>query len=196
MFDLEKHKTLIAGHYFKMLKNFNNLEKTNSFIQRWLELLSYYSKSKGFLSFQPKIPVIQRLSPSAKGVLVVQFENSRVAYVDGHVSVFPLYPFQVQCENNNFCCREGFELLVDYIRLTGIRVLCFHFTVIKYNQWSLQLKEKFPNLRVYGPNSLFTFYKVVKFLSRSLTSPPSCLSLPEVSQSAAAPASTPSSTRG
>lgn len=166
MFDLERHKTVIGEHFFKALHHFGKPEGTEAFVRNWLELLSLYSNMDRFLSFEPKIPVIQRLVPRAVAVLVVAFENTVTPHLGDGVSVFPLYPFLVRLDYRNFCCREGFDMLVRYLELSEIQLVAVHRSIANPEKWIRELKSKIPKLQVYGPRSVFTFVKVARLRRR------------------------------
>lgn len=152
MFDLERHKILIGEHFFKLFHSYRKPELAQKFIRRWLELLKVYSELPNFVSFGDRAPVLKRLQPNARAVLIVPFENTIHYFHNPRVSVFPLYPFRVQLTHKGICCKEGLELLLIYLEMTGIRLIGF-YDVVNYKK----IMESLPRATCYPP-ALFKYF--------------------------------------
>lgn len=162
MFDFQRLQIHIQEYYTKLFRPYNKPEETTYFIKRWLDLIRSYSTSKDFLSFDPTTPVLNRLKPKAKAVIVTSFPNVQVHFHLPFTSVFPYYPFRIKKETHDETCGIGLEFLLLYLELTGIKTVCL------YKMYSCQedkivdeLQEKFPNIQIYGKGSYDCFKQKV-----------------------------------
>lgn len=159
MFDLVRTKNAVADHYFRILQSYKKPQLLKAFIQQWFHLITSYSQEPHFLSFDPPVPVIQRLIPHAVGVLVVPFPNTRVPVYLKRVSIFPLYSFRINYKHHTECCREGVEILLRYLEMTDIQMVGF-YKVPHAPKVIDELQEKYPNLKCYGPSAFGSFKTV------------------------------------
>lgn len=162
MFDFQRLQVHVQEYYIKLFRPYNKPEETTYFIKRWLDLIRSYSTSKDFLSFDPTTPVLTRLKPKAKAVILIPFPNVQVHFHLPYTSVFPYFPFRIKKETHDETCNIGLEFLLLYLELTGIKTVCL------YKMYSCQeekiveeLQEKFPDIEIYGKGSYDCFKKKV-----------------------------------
>lgn len=161
MFDFERVQLLIREHYYRLFRGCQKPEETGYFIKRWLDLVRSYSTSSDFLSFDPTVPVLTRLVPKAKTVIVVPFPNVKVYWGLPSTSVFPFFPFRVRKETNDVACRAGLEFLHLYLELTGIRVVClYRLYPGQEDKIAEELQQKHPDVKVYGKGSYDSFKRI------------------------------------
>lgn len=127
MFDFEHIQGIIGEEYFKIFWTYSKPDESKYFIVRWLDLIHSYTKTKGFISFDPSVPVLHLLEPQAKLVVLASFPNTKLKGIPSRTSVFPLYPFRVEKDTVDETCRIGLEFFYMYLDLTGI------WTVYLYN---------------------------------------------------------------
>lgn len=159
MFDLIRTKNSITDHFYRVLQCYKNPNLLKPFIQQWLQLVTTYSEQPHFLSFDPPVPVIHRLVPNAVGVLVVPFPNTNVPARLRRVSIFPLYPFKINYSHHTHCSREGIDILISYLELSGIKLVGF-FKVPHAQKLIPQLQERLPDVKFYGPSVFSSFQDV------------------------------------
>lgn len=170
MFDFERFKVIVAEHYFKVFQLYNKPEQMGFFIRRWCELIHTYSKSKGFISFDPTVPVLSKLVPGAKAILMVPFPNTRINYLPRRTSVFPYYPFKVKKEIKDETCQIGLEFFHLYLELTGIRIVCIYDMRYQEDKIASELQDTYPDIELYGRGAYSSFRsKVQSISSKSLS---------------------------
>lgn len=160
MYDLERYKPTIAEFYIKVLHTYNKPELLRQFIEHWINILSTFVIKENFVTFEPTVPILKDLVPNARAVLVQTFPN-KVVYGNPHISVIALFPFRVRYKHTTRCCSEGFEMLRFYLEITGIKIVGFH-KVQNYDKLSEQLRQCIPNLQIYGPRSISSFFKIAR----------------------------------
>lgn len=162
MFDFQRLRIHIQEYYAKLFRPYNKPEETAYFIKRWLDIIRSYSTSKDFLSFDPTTPVLNRLKPKAKAVIVTSFPNVQLPFRLPFTSVFPFYPFRVKKEIYDEKCNIGLEFLVLYLELTGIKTVCLYNMYSRLeNMIADDLQKKFPDIEIYGKGSYDSFKKKV-----------------------------------
>lgn len=132
------------------------------FIKRWCELIHTYSKMNGFLSFDPTVPVLSRLVPQAKAIILVPFPNTCINYIPPRTSVFPYYPFKVKKETRDETCQIGLEFLHLYLDLTGIRIIYIHDMRYQEDKIASELQDKYPDIELYGKGAYSCFRRKVQ----------------------------------
>ncbi|GBM53927.1 hypothetical protein AVEN_64848-1 [Araneus ventricosus] len=160
MFDVEAAKALVADHFFKKLYRYGENEKLQTIITRWIQLLEEYSQLKGFIAFDPPLPLL-KINPRAVGVLIVPYPNVKVTVWSLPITQFPIYPFCVQLQHTRMSCKEGLEMLHLYLSLVDIQIIGF-FKVPNDTFLIPDLKKRYPNARIYGRRSLSTFLSVCR----------------------------------
>lgn len=160
MFDLERVKVNQTDYFFRLLYHYNKPKEMERFMQRWFQLLEMYSTKSNFVSFDPPIPLLDRLVPHAVGVLIVPFHNQSLPYHLRNVSIIPLYPFRINYTINAECSREGFELACLYLKATGIQLIGFLNLPPTLYRLISELQEAFPKTKIYGPSSFSSFRAV------------------------------------
>ncbi|GBN19689.1 hypothetical protein AVEN_261775-1 [Araneus ventricosus] len=143
-----------------MLYRYEKAEEMERFMERWFSLLETYSKRSHFVSFDPPEPILNRLEPDAVGVLVVPYQNHRIPCRLRHVSILPLYPFRIHYAINVECSRDGFEMIRLYLKATGIELIGFFGVPIAPQKMIPELREAFPKVKLYGPDSFSSFRAV------------------------------------
>ncbi|GIY77307.1 uncharacterized protein CDAR_422831 [Caerostris darwini] len=161
MFDLQVAKLFVADYYFKMFHRYSKPDILKKFIEKWNQLLEIYSRRQDFITFEPSIPILKGLKRRAKGIVIVPFPNTKLPIPCNQISVFPLYPFRIQTAYNRFCCKEGLEVLYLYLDLTEIQYICF-YRVPQAAALTIDLQDRYPQICIYGPQSLKTFFTVCK----------------------------------
>lgn len=165
MFDFERLQVIIAEHFFKVFRSYNKPEQMSFFIRRWCELIHTYSKMNGFLSFDPTVPVLSRLVPQAKAIILVPFPNTSISYIPPHTSIFPYYPFKVKKEVTDETCQIGLEFFHLYLELTGIRIIYIHNMRYQEDNIASELQDKYPNIELYGRGAYNCFRRKVQSLN-------------------------------
>ena len=112
MFDFDRLQLYVQDHYFRLFRFYNKPDETKYFIKRWLEFLRSYSELKEFVSFDR--PVLKRLVPRAKAVILIMFPNVPIVLNSPFLSVFPYRPFRVKLETRDICPDVGLEFLHMY----------------------------------------------------------------------------------
>lgn len=165
MFDFERLKVIVAEHYFKVFRLYNKPEQMGFFIRRWCELIHTYSKSHGFISFDPTVPVLNKLVPGAKAIILVPFPNTSINYLPHRTSVFPYYPFKVKKEIKDETCQIGLEFFHLYLELTGIRIVCIYNMRYQEDKIASELQEIYPDIELYGRGAYSSFTRKVQSIS-------------------------------
>lgn len=177
MFDFERLQILIQEYYLKLFRPYNKPEETTYFIKRWLNLIQSYSESKDFLSFDPTTPVLNRLKPKAKAVILTPFPNTPIHFHLPYTSVFSYYPFRVKKETHDSTCSIGLEFFHLYLELTGIKIVCLYkMYQSQENKIVEELQEKFPDIEIYGKGSYDCFKQKVFMYLKSGSSGSRCQS--------------------
>jgi hypothetical protein len=172
MFDFERCKVLVMEHFFKALVPYKKPEETHFFIQRWLDILQSYTETKNFVGFHPSLPILSRLVPKANAVLVTPTYYKKPHIGGGLVSIIPRYLYSVNLQHRNIYCDAGLEFLMLYLEMTGIKLVGFYKNVsYQEEEWIRQLREKFPDLKIYGSASITSFLRKANthFISASWT---------------------------
>lgn len=154
-------KVQIAEHYFKLFRQYNKMDEIRFFIQRWITIVETYAKVPHFVAFDPPVPVLNRLVPDAKGVVLVSFNYSKVPKLPRFTSVFPYYPFRIKLEHTDESCKIGLEFLHLYLELTGIRFLCVYELWYQRDKIIKELQERHPHLKIYTMPSYKSFCAIM-----------------------------------
>lgn len=165
MFDFERFQVITAEHYFKVFRSYNKPEQMKFFIKRWCELIHNYSRSNGFLSFDPTVPILSKLVPQAKAVILVPFPNTNISYVPCRTSVFPYYPFKIKKEIKDETCQIGLEFFHLYLELTGIRLVYIHEMRYQEDKIASELQDKYLDIELYGRGAYNCFKRKVQSIS-------------------------------
>lgn len=165
MFDFERLQIIVAEHYFKVFRSYNKPEQMHFFIRRWCELIHSYSTSKGFLGFDPTVPILSRLVSQAKAVILVPFPNTRIGYLPHRTSVFPYYPFKIKKEIKDETCQIGLEFFHLYLELTGVRIVYMHEMRYQEDRIASELQDKYSDIELYGRGTYACFKRKVQSVS-------------------------------
>lgn len=156
MFDLKRHQTFIAETFFKHFKCFNKPVLTQKFVERWLSLLSFYSKLPRFSCFDTPIPVIENLPVKPHAVLVIPTKETKPEYVLLHTTQFPLCLFRVYLTDGKVMyCNAGVELLRMYLEITEIKLVGFYH--VQNYRFVTECLNVLTDVKFYTP-SLFRYF--------------------------------------
>lgn len=159
MFEIERHKSFITDHYFRLLRDYGKPDLLRQFIERWIDLLVMYSSKSHFSCFDPPVPILNRIVSKAKSVLVVPFGNTPVPHLP-RCTIFPLYPFRIHTSHHVECSRDGLEMLQLYLKLTNVRIVGFY--KFKNDHILAELRKMFPHITVYNASLFSSFRKMSK----------------------------------
>lgn len=163
MFDFNRVQQQVHEYYFKLFRHYNKPDATDYFIKRWLDLIRSYSVAKDFIAFDPTLPVLHRLVPRPRALVLVPFPNVQVSW-GPHISVFPYYPLRVKKERHDVTCHAGLEFLHLYLELTGLRTLClYNFFPGQERRIVAELQDTYPGIRIYGKGSYDSFLRTTRF---------------------------------
>lgn len=156
MFDLKRHKAFIAETFFKHFKYFNKPILTQKFVERWLSILSLYSKNPKFSCFDSPIPLIENLPLKPRAVLVISNKDTRPEYTLMHTTEFPLCLFRVYLTDGKIIyCKEGVEMLRMYLEITDIKLVGFHR--VQNYKFVMECLNVLTDVKFYTP-SLFRYF--------------------------------------
>lgn len=161
MSDFDRLKLDIAEHYFKLLRPYDKMDKTRLFISRWLDVVKTYSKLPDFIAFDPTLPVLNRIVPRAKGVVLVPYPSIKVSRLPQYTSVFPYYPFRVKLEHKDESCKIGLEFFRMYLDITGIRIVCIYRMWYKEKEIVAELQETYPDIKIYTTDCYGSFCQIM-----------------------------------
>lgn len=179
--DFAALKLLIVEHYFKVFRCYAKQDIYQLFIQRWLELLFMYCNLKHFVNFEPSVPVLRHLSPSATAILITPNYYMRPQYTPPYMSVFPYSPYRIVFEHKDEFCQNSLEFLHLYLDITDIRLVGFYQMSYKEHEIIADLQKKYPDIVLYGSKSFNSFKRVATtgVDPRSLKSQPQCSTWPD-----------------
>lgn len=171
MFDLKRHKTLIVESFFKHFKSYNKPILTQTFVERWLNLLSIYSKNPNFSCFDTSIPLIENLPIKPRAVLVVPNKDTKPEYSLLRTTEFPLCLFRVYLTDGKVIyCKEGIELLRLYLEITQIKLVGF-YRVQNY-KFVMESLNVLTEVKFYSPSLFKYFCRMIKGQHGSIYSIP------------------------
>ncbi|GBM82397.1 hypothetical protein AVEN_84825-1 [Araneus ventricosus] len=168
MFDIETSKKVGTDYFYKRLCSYGKKESLENLIRRWVRLLEDYSQYEHFITFEPKLHLLQ-LKPRAVGVLFVPFPITKISLSYHPISVIPLYPSRVKLKYSPISCKEGFEILHLYFDLTDIQIIGF-FKIPNYLYLISELKKGYPNAHIYDRLSFSSFLTVCRLATKKVAS--------------------------